>query len=428
MENITGRTSQKSAEVYRDGRYTNEWGQLVFTQCTRGPLPVPLPTILSPTPYEWWQPTKRWKEPSASTWSRPSQRCSTRIWAWWAQISYLGRVRHTFLWVVSSQTLELQDPHWLWFVIVRPLSWNSFEFVSAQACCIFPRRWPLSFTRRYKSTLPDCARYSSPTDSFFTGSWRHYSSPSGQVSDKSWGSSFECAMSCHHHQMRPDLLTAFLNTRTHHTCAHVVSRSSPTTRDSSCTAVHQRLQWTKSRSVWRFYRQSNSTHEDTHSCSVHCRVLHDHRHVLRELLHMERAAFPTWTAVVLRLKRLECPKENPPMLQCEHPMSLRRDWRPFFFGTVRALRSIFHSGLPTRPCTGATAHWRKHAHTHMCGRLVKWKTRAREAAEDNLQRRYILRSALVNLPRTAVENLQTLSHSPFTTTAHVTWQQYVLHG
>ena len=48
----------------------------------------------------------------------------------------------------------------------------------------FLRRRPLSFTVCYRSTLLDCARYSSPTD-FFHGV---------VTPDRCWGSSFECVI------------------------------------------------------------------------------------------------------------------------------------------------------------------------------------------------------------------------------------------
>ena len=55
------------------------------------------------------------------------------------------------------------------FVIVQSLSRNSFELVTAQACCFFSDVDPLSFTLCYRSTLPDCARYSSLTRFFLHG-------------------------------------------------------------------------------------------------------------------------------------------------------------------------------------------------------------------------------------------------------------------
>ena len=50
------------------------------SHCTRGPKQLPLPTTLSPTPYECDRHMKRRGKPSTSTLAPSPQRCS-RVWA-----------------------------------------------------------------------------------------------------------------------------------------------------------------------------------------------------------------------------------------------------------------------------------------------------------------------------------------------------------
>ena len=83
MEKITSGTSQKGVEVYRDGRYTSEWGQLVFT-------PVQKRTITSAASDDLVSDAIR---VAADIWSvgktfdeyTPSPQSCSRLWAWWAQ-------------------------------------------------------------------------------------------------------------------------------------------------------------------------------------------------------------------------------------------------------------------------------------------------------------------------------------------------------